>query len=87
MFLNQVSQDKPKTNNRTKEKAIKKNPLETSCFFNALTDEDFDLLQLTQEKRPELVTVVNQEGNDTTHTAGENVFHVYFAHLKTSYVD
>ena len=89
MFLNQVSQDKPKTNNRTKEKAIKKKPfpLETSCFFNALADEDFDLLQLTQEKRPELVAVVNQEGNDTTHTTGENVFHVYFAHLKTSYVD
>ena len=36
---------------------------------------------------PELVAVVNQEGNDTTHTTGENVFHVYFPHLKTSYVD
>ena len=51
-------------------------------FFNALADEDFDLLQLTEEKRP-----VNQEGNDTTHTTGESILHVYFAHLKTSYVD
>ena len=56
-------------------------------FFNALADEDFDLLQLTEEERPELVAVVNQEGNDTTHTTGESIFHVYFAHLKTSYVD
>ena len=56
-------------------------------FFNALTDEDFDLLQLTEEERAELVAVVNQEGNDTTHTTGTSIFHVYFAHLKTSYVD
>ena len=56
-------------------------------LFNALTDEDFDLLQQTEEKRPELVAVVNQEGNDTTHTTGESIFHVYFAHLKTSYID
>ena len=53
-------------------------------FFNALADEDFDLLQLTEEERAELVAVVNQEGNDTTHTTGESIFHVYFAHLKTS---
>ena len=33
-------------------------------FFNALTDEDFDLLQLTEEERAELVAVVNQEGNE-----------------------
>ena len=56
-------------------------------FFNALAHEDSDLLQLTEEKRPELVAVVNQEGNDTTHTTGKSIFHVYFAHLKTSYVD
>ena len=31
--------------------------------------------------------MANQEGNDTTHTTGESTFHVYFAHLKTSYVD
>ena len=54
-------------------------------FFNSLEDKDFDLLQLTEEKRHELVAVVNQEGNDTTHTTGESIFHVYFAHLKTSY--
>ena len=56
-------------------------------FFNALADEDFDLLQLTEEERAELAAVVNQEGNDNTHTAGENIFHVYIALLKTSYVD
>ena len=56
-------------------------------FFNALADEDFDLLWLTEEERAELVAVVNQEGNDTTHTTGESIFHVYVAHLKTSYVD
>ena len=56
-------------------------------LFNALADEDFDLLQLTEEKRPELVAVVNQEGNDTTHTTGESIFHVYLAHLKTSHID
>ena len=56
-------------------------------FFNALTDEDFDLLQLTEEERAELVAVVNQEGNDTMHTTGESIFHVYIAHLKTNYVD
>ena len=56
-------------------------------FFNALADEDFDLLQLTEEERAELVAVVNQEGNDTTHTTGESIFHVYIALLKTSYVD
>ena len=35
-------------------------------FFNALTDEDFDLLQLTEEERAELdlVAVINQEGNE-----------------------
>ena len=54
---------------------------------NALSDDDFDLLQLTEEERAELVAVVNQEGNDTTHTTGKSIFHVYFAHLKTSYVD
>ena len=32
--------------------------------FNALTDEDFDLLQLTEEERAELVTVVSREGNE-----------------------
>ena len=34
--------------------------------FNALTDEDFDLLQLTEEERAELdlVAVVNREGNE-----------------------
>ena len=33
--------------------------------FNALTDEDFDLLQLTEEERAELdlVALVNREGN------------------------
>ena len=56
-------------------------------FFNAFTDEDFDLLQLTEEERAELVAVVNQERNDTTHTTGKSIFHVYFVHLKTSYVD
>ena len=56
-------------------------------FFNTLSDEDFDLLQLTEEERAELVAVVNQEGNDTTHTTGESIFHVYFTHLKASYVD
>ena len=70
-----------------------RDPSQSTCafsdgqFFNALADEDFDLLQLTEEKRPELVAVVNQEGNDTTHTTGESILHVYFAHLKTSYVD
>ena len=58
-----------------------------SDFFNALADEDFDLLQLTEEERTELVYVVNQEGNDTMHTTGKSIFHVYFARLKTSYVD
>ena len=58
-----------------------------SDFFYALADEDFDLLQLTEEKRPELVAVVNQEGKDTTHTTAESIFYVYLAHLKTSYVD
>ena len=43
-------------------------------FFNALADEDFDPLQLTEEERAELVAVVNQEGNDTTHTTGESIF-------------
>ena len=56
-------------------------------FFNTLADEDFDLLQLTEEKKPELVAVVNQEGNDTMDTTGESIFHVYIAHLKTSYFD
>ena len=56
-------------------------------FFNALADQDFDLLQLTEEERAELVAVVNQEGNDTTNTTGESIFHVYIALLKTSYVD
>ena len=56
-------------------------------FFNAPADEDFDLLQLTEEERAGLVAVVNQEGNDTTHTTGESIFHVYFAYLKTRYVD
>ena len=42
-------------------------------FFNAFADEDFDLLQLTEEERAELVAVVNQEGNDTTHTTGESI--------------
>ena len=56
-------------------------------FFNALADENFDLLQLTEEERAELVALVNQEGNDTTHTTGESIFHVYIALLKTSYVD
>ena len=56
-------------------------------FFNTLADEDFDLLQLTEEERAELVAVVNQEGNDTTHTTGESISHVYIALLKTSYVD
>ena len=62
-------------------------------FFNALADEDFDLLQLTEKERAQLVAVVNQEGNDTMHTAGESIFRVYFTHLvyfaylKTSYVD
>ena len=34
--------------------------------FNALTDEDFDLLQLTEEERAELdlVALVNREGNE-----------------------
>ena len=64
----------------------------TSAFsdgdlFNALADGDFDLLQLIEEERAELVAVVNQEGNDTTHTTGKSIFHVYFSHLKTSYVD
>ena len=58
-----------------------------SDFFKALADGDFDLLQLTEEKRPELVAVVNQEENDATQTTGESIFHVYFAHLITSYVD
>ena len=40
-------------------------------FFNALADEDFDLLQLTEEERAELVAVVNQKGNDTKHTTRE----------------
>ena len=31
--------------------------------FNALTDEDFDLLHLTGEETAELVTVVNWEEN------------------------
>ena len=56
-------------------------------FFNAPTDEDLDLLQLTEEERAELVAVVNQEGNDTAHTTGKSIFHVYFVHLKTNYVD
>ena len=56
-------------------------------FFNTHADEGFDLLQLTEEERAELVAVVNQEGNDTMHTTGKNIFHVYFAHFKTSYVD
>ena len=56
-------------------------------FFNALADEDFDLLQLTEEERAEIVAVVNQEGNDTTYTTGESIFHVYIALLNTSYVD
>ena len=43
-------------------------------FFNALADEDFDLLQLTEEERAELVGVVNQKGNDTTHTTGKSIF-------------
>ena len=58
----------------------------TATFFKALADEDFDLLQLTEEERAELVAVVNQEGNDTMHSTGESIFHVYIAHLKTSYV-
>ena len=45
-------------------------------FFNALADEDFDLLQLTEEERAELVAVVNQEGNDTTHTTGNSISHI-----------
>ena len=56
-------------------------------FFNALANKDFDLLQLTEEERAELVAVVNQEGNDTMHTTGESIFHVYIVFLKTSYVD
>ena len=32
-------------------------------FFNTLTDEDY-LLQLIEEERAELVAVVNQEGNE-----------------------
>ena len=56
-------------------------------FFNALTDKDFDLLQVTEEERAELVAVVNQKGNDTTHTMGKSIFHMYFTHLKTSHVD
>ena len=51
------------------------------------SDEDFDLLQLTEDERAELMAVVNQEGNDAIHTRGKSIFHVYFAHLKTSYVD
>ena len=49
-------------------------------FFNALTEENFDLLQLTEEERAEIVAVVNQEGNDTTHTTGKSIFHVHFVH-------
>ena len=47
-------------------------------FFNALTDEDFDLLPLTKEERAELV---NQEGNDTAHPTGKSIFHLYFVQL------
>ena len=50
-------------------------------FFNVLTNEDFDLLQLTEEERAELVAVVNQEGNDTTHTTGKSIFLVYFVYF------
>ena len=50
-------------------------------FFNALTDEDFDLLQLTEEERAELVAIVNKEGNDTTHTTGKSIFLVYFVYF------
>ena len=32
--------------------------------FKALTEEAFDLLQLTEEERAELVAVVNWEGNE-----------------------
>ena len=42
---------------------------------------------MTEEERAELVAVVNQEGNDTMHTTGKSIFHVYFARLKTSHVD
>ena len=54
----------------------------TATFSMHSQTKDFDLLQLTEEKRP-----VNQEGNDTMRTTGESIFHVYIAHLKTSYVD